>query len=389
MSGEKRRNTPLGKKSIRIIFFAGVVLLFLFPLIVRKDDAVFFNQFYIEGIDQEFNAASFSDRAKHYFSAYSYAWQQLRSSPQPKNFSVIDEMFSYVFQQIPSYAMVYPTEMYYYYLFPLGNRSISGNLRLVEIKNGKIGMGYFDTEDQTHFRHKLFSESDGVVIKQVHDFLYKVTYRKKSVHFELSSISDDVPEKLYVGDGEEFIAKIRDESGIIFILLFNNKTRSFYYVLDEEKPVTEKIVQLKDNVFIGNRTQFAYYHDLNHSRMLLFGVFSRHISHNDYFDGPFDQVPPYLNLREKLYRAYPYTQIGSGLDAHGNFLDQESLRVAISPYLDYASYEALLSFADFCEKQKDEAVIQCLTYDEKRDFHKESLLFYENGTMKSANRLLP
>lgn len=58
---------------------------------------------------------------------------------------------------------------------------------------------------------------------------------------------------------------------------------------------------------------------------------------NNWYDGPFDQVPPRLHIRDLLEEAYPYVKQAGGIDEHGNFIERHGQRVAISPYIAYRS----------------------------------------------------
>lgn len=91
-----------------------------------------------------------------------------------------------------------------------------------------------------------------------------------------------------------------------------------------------------------------------------------------YFDGPFDQVPPFLDIRDKLHIVYPYLK-DQGIDLHGNFLNQPGVRVAVSPY---QQYENLSDIELFIEKHiflgsPDEPEFVRFVYESKMDFHKK------------------
>lgn len=62
-----------------------------------------------------------------------------------------------------------------------------------------------------------------------------------------------------------------------------------------------------------------------------------------------DQVPPKLELEERLESAYPYVK--GKIDRHGNFIEVPGTRVAISPYL---KYETLKQFCVVSAKAIDE-----------------------------------
>ena len=49
--------------------------------------------------------------------------------------------------------------------------------------------------------------------------------------------------------------------------------------------------KVADRILIGQRTGFAYYLDDKLDRKILVGVFEGNARVNNYFDGPFDQLP--------------------------------------------------------------------------------------------------
>ena len=94
---------------------------------------------------------------------------------------------------------------------------------------------------------------------------------------------------------------------------------------------------------------------------------------NSYYDGPFDQVPPRLSLRDKLLRAYPYTKERGGIDNHGNFIAIADTRVAISPYTTYRKLSDLVEYQMRCQDHPTKSEKwSCLAYEWKRDFHRFS-----------------
>jgi len=367
-----------------------IIFLLMIPYLVVFSSGVdvTFNQHYIESLDSHFKAASLGDKAKTSLSFYTLGLNGIFNGRKSNNVDFYDHdaMFDYLFDKIPNYAVVYPTEMYYYYLFSLPGKEVSGNLRLVELPNGKLGMGYFDRADTSDSEHKMFGFEEGLRVNQLTDNIFKVSYNGKTVFFNLNGMWKDPPEYLDLLPEEEFVSKVRDESGVIFYMLFNTEEKAFYYVLDEEREVTENLEEFENNILIGGRTGFAYYYDESNDRKVLFGISRDNIRKNNYFDGPFDQVYPLMDLRGMIYETYPYTQFGGGIDKHGNFLDRNSVRVAISPYLDYERKFQLSELVEKCEETYESAsgIYACLTYEDKRDFHKDSPLFNDDGTLKEA-----
>lgn len=364
---------------IPFVALSALVILGIFFTVGKRDGLtgdIVFNQHYIEMIGSE----------PGIFSRITLGFQDIftshRSIPELGHQSDIETVFDYVFSQIPPYAVVYPTELYYYYKIPALN--LSGNLRLVDIVDGSFSFAYFNTENQSISEVKELNSKDGLVIKHLPFNHVKISYKNKAVIFNLPEIETKKPEKLPLNDDEEFVSSMRDESNTKLFIVFNNKTKSFYYVLNELEGESNELKKIGDELFINERTQYAFYFDKDWNRKILVGVGVDNIWKNNYFDGPFDQVPPYLQLREKIYKAYPYTQYLNGVDEHGNFIDWEGSRVAISSYVDYQYPETkeLEDRINGCVKKKDKSELwSCLTYESKKDFHKTvPALFKEDGT---------
>lgn len=379
------------RRHITLCLITSVIIVTGFLAFLPFDNPeVKFNQTYIESVDREFDSRSFRGTFKVALSNYSARLNGFFNGGGEFKVDLanIDSVFAYVWKNIPYYAIIYPTEMYYYFRIP--DTNLSGNLRFSDIESGKLSFAFFSTDNSRSFDgdkdYKLFDEKDGLKVGVLENNRVKLTYKGKSVIFELPHIQTARPKNLQILPEEEIIAKIRDESGIVFYLFFNGKTNSFYYILDEESPVIEVLTKTDENIYLGERTQFAYYDDINFARKILVGVSTENIWENNYFDGPFDQVPPNLEIREKLYKAYPYTQYMNGLDPNGNFLDWKGSRLAISSYLDYY-------YPDITELQKringcktdlePSAFWSCLTYETKKDFHKTiPEFFFSDGRKK-------
>lgn len=346
---------------------------------------VAFNQHYIDALDRLHGATSTRGRLRALRSELSQRWSSLFPKPPvPTNFDDVASVFEYVLAYAPPYALVHPTEMYFYYAFDMpGVGRISGNVRLVEAKNLRVGCGYFPVNDPSgKSAHKLFSPADGLNVEWLNAQEVALSFRGWRRTFRLSDLANR-PTSAALREGEKVIATVRDESGVIFVLLFHQPTKAFYYLLDEQQPVLEDLTPLSDEIDIGERTGFAFFRDSDRKRRVLMGVKYKSVQENTYFDGPFDQVPPFLHLRDMVYLSYPYTKFG-GVDLYGNFLNSESTRVAISPYLKYTTPADLSVLLADCRTGKaphSDDLLSCLTYEDKRDFHRDSPMFTPDGEL--------
>ncbi|MCE7975270.1 MAG: hypothetical protein DYG92_13250 [Leptolyngbya sp. PLA1] len=291
-------------------------------------------------------------------------------------------VLAYVLAAAPPRAFVYPTERYYYYRFPLGPRVVSGNIRFADAEERRISVGYFDASNGADLRTAEFRHGvDGVQLSfepsrgEVRLALDGVA---RTFILDTSAFS---PPSFPMLPGEVHVSGIRDESGYFLHLIYWPPERSFYYVLNTDRPRPERWHRGESSsveLWWGEESRFCFLKDRATGRFVLVGVSQREIRENTWFDGPFDQVPPRLPIRAMLEEAYPYVIDAGGLDAHGNFLTQPGQRVAISPYQEYVSGAELESYV--ASAVRDDPTPRAwigATYEYKRDWRAPAA--YESG----------
>lgn len=291
-------------------------------------------------------------------------------------------VLAYILAAAAPRAFVYPSERYYYYRFPLGPRVISGNIRFADAEEHRISVGYFDASNGADLRTAEFRHGvDGVQLSfdpargEVRLALDGV---ERAFILDTSAFS---PPSFPMLPGEVHVSGIRDESGYFLHLIYWPPERSFYYVLNTDRPRPERWHRGDSSdveLWWGEESRFCFLKDRATRRFILVGVNQREIRENMWFDGPFDQVPPRLPIRAMLEEAYPYVLDAGGLDAHGNFLTQPGQRVAISPYQEYVSGAELESFV--VAAVKDDPTPRAwigATYEYKRDWRAPAA--YESG----------
>jgi hypothetical protein len=284
-------------------------------------------------------------------------------------------MFSFVLESLPDRVKVYPTENYYYFKFNYNGVNYSGNIRL-ENELRDIGQVHFafapefaDWKSQEPAVFKILSEADGVNIERLSALSYRVTYGAKSVVFDLNDLSHVVPPKDAMSPDERFIGPIFDDSGVRFLLVYNQKLKAFHYLLDETITPNETFNPAKatDRILIGKRTGFAFYRDHKLNRKILIGVYEGNVRVNNYYDGPFDQLPDNFiegeSLRNAILDVAPYLK--GRIDRFGSSFDGET-RYMIAPYMQYATEDELSVF-DRCAESKRVPAAQyplCFVYEE-------------------------
>ncbi len=275
------------------------------------------------------------------------------------------DVFAFVFGSLNPVVNVYPTENYYYYQFETSGKTIKGNIALFADKRdeGKINFAFEEINNlsgNVSGKKEGVAELDnknGVIVRKVDDFEYDVVFNNKTVKFLLNQIETHPSSSTHLRTEEICIGPSQDESGLKFFLIFNKKLKNFFWLLNEEDSLPESFVNLVDNVEIGKRTEFVFYEDQELRRKILFGVKYQNIRLNNWFDGPFDQLPDnYIKSNEielKKYIEEAYPEYLGKIDKYGHFLDEVDTRVAISSYLAYNSYIDVLKVYYACKNSSN------------------------------------
>ena len=263
-------------------------------------------------------------------------------------------VFEAVFFSLDSVVVVYPTENYYYFECVVNGRHLKGNIGLfaTDIDSGIINFAY---EDKGAF-HKIggvaiemavkLSNADGVGIRRLDDFQFLISFHGKYVLFKCYDPGLTRPLKSHLAPNEEYVCTTLDESGIKFALLFDKVHKHLFWILDQDDDVPEIFIPYTESLFIGARTEFVFLVDTMLNRKVLIGVKKENIEENNWFDGPFDQLPDnyirngQLNLRGYLEACFP--KLKGNIDQFGNYLDERGSRVAISSYLFYKTRKDIL-----------------------------------------------
>lgn len=260
-----------------------------------------------------------------------------------------DKVFQYVFRNLDDEVTIYPSENYYYFNLSLRGKMLSGSFHLdVRTRDsGVIEFGFVEKfQDRTaavgQYRpgwNRLFGPDEGVQVSKVNDYRYKATFEGKTVTFNLYNGDTARPVKARLMSDEEYVGPSFDESGLRFFLLFNKTINRLYWVLNEDGYVAEDFTRVNDHLTMGDRTEFIFYKDSVNNRKILVGVHGLNVGHNNWFDGPFDQLPDNLvkagkvELRKYLEAHFRYQP--GGLDIYGNFTGKGEGRAGVCPYTTY------------------------------------------------------
>ena len=260
------------------------------------------------------------------------------------------EMLRFVLQALPDRVKIYPTENYYYFGFYSGGVRYAGNIRLdaSDRDKGKLHFAYYIDnvawKPEAPVNYAVMDAADGVAVEKIERFLYRVTVGDRSVLFELNDLSQVRPPENAIDPDERFIGPVFDESGIRFFLVYNSKLQLFHYILDETVPVPDQLGRIKstDRILLGTRTGFAFYRDLKRERKILIGVYEGNTLANNYFDGPFDQLPDNFIEGDDLLKAILEVapNLKGTIDRFGGSFDGAE-RFLIAPYMTYRREEEL------------------------------------------------
>jgi hypothetical protein len=269
-------------------------------------------------------------------------------------------VFAFVLNSLPDRVKVYPTENYYYFKFNHNGIEYAGNIRLdaSDRDQGKVQFAYYEQTsgwvDDTPGDFRVLDQSSGVKLEKLERFLYRLSYKDKSVLFELNDLSQVRPPATALAPKEEFIGPIFDDSGIRFFLIYNAAVNNFIYILDETVKVADDFTPSpsSDRILIGKRTGFVYYRDHRLERKILIGAYEENVRVNNYFDGPFDQLPDNFiegdTLRNAILKVQP--NLKGKIDRFGGRPDGE-YRYSISTYKIYSEIHEFDSI-DRCAVRK-------------------------------------
>ena len=154
-------------------------------------------------------------------------------------------VFEAVFEQLAPKVTVYPTESYYYFRFLLNGIDYAGNIRFdaADQFDGKVHFAY--ANEYAYWRkpldpvYKKMGPDDGVKVEQADKFHYKITFKNKTVEFELPDLSNLKPAAGTLRDDEVYLGPSWDESGVQFFLVFNKTAKAFLYLLNETPKVDQ------------------------------------------------------------------------------------------------------------------------------------------------------
>ena len=223
---------------------------------------------------------------------------------------------------------------------------------------------YFEHANRNSGMHRALGENEGVMVERISGLSYRVRHGERSVIFHLNPISQDDPPASIVHEGEDFVGRSFDESGVIFTLVFNHLANRFLWILDPSQMMEVQLEKFSHTMQVQAQSGFVFYLSPGTSRYVLAGVDERNVARNNYFDGPFDQLPDNW-LHDTAFQSYvermmPETK--GHIGTRGEYRDGRT-RVAIQPYMHYQSPGSVLMREGLCLEMAETwspGFVQCL-----------------------------
>ncbi len=284
---------------------------------------------------------------------------------KPLDLNDRDAVLSALFRAKPEGFTVYPSEGYYYFTFVNAGEMVKGNFRFDMQERNERKFSFIYYKELANSDHSATNEQywvlgageDGIDLIKKSEFTYEITYKDFRIPVNIYDAKEELKADIELGETEEYVGPIFDESGVRFHLVFDTKADTFVYVLNDMfgHPESYSSLDKDDDILVGTRSRFAYFNDKTNQRYVLIGVSRRNIADNNYYDGPFDQLPDSfvdpMHLKELIERHEPRT-IGK-IREYGDFIDEEDTRYAIAPYIEYAATGVLLEYKE-CLTVKDD-----------------------------------
>jgi hypothetical protein len=155
--------------------------------------------------------------------------------------------------------------------------------------------------------------------------------------FHQLDVSKDEISPTLLKTGEIYMGEAHDDSGVWFYLIYDGIGNTAAYILDEQHGAKDGLLSQKSGVLLGQRTGFAFWQEHSPERKRLIGVQADNVRANNYFDGPFDQLPDSYHGKmtvKNLYEKVRPTE-AKRMDDFGNYKDRADFRGAIDAYLPY------------------------------------------------------
>jgi hypothetical protein len=302
----------------------------------------------------------------------------MAATPDPSDAAA---SFAFVIANLPDAITVYPSEGYYYFDYYHNGDAVRGNLRFdaADRDAGLVHFAHFyasdpgdvDREGETD-GGRSWGTADGVELVRLAPLRYRLSYRGKIVAVNIYDAAAERSAPPSLKADEVFVGPVFDDSGIRFNLIYHRKARAFAYLLNPVAGPAEsyQAVTLDGNatpLLAGLRSRYVYLREPSdgetNGRLMLVGVSLRNVIGNTHYDGPFDQLPDsFVDGTELQAMIEDYDPVTKGrIGPFGQFLESDSTRYAIAPYVQYAGFGQLAAIAGCpVDGAQNQALFSCL-----------------------------
>jgi hypothetical protein len=262
----------------------------------------------------------------------------------------VDKTLVAVMQHLPHEVQIFTTEQYSYFTFTHEGVEYQGNIRIEDKGNPRVFFTYFPRgatwlPDPAGY-DKIYEGNSILKIEKTEPFSYRLTVAGIDRIFKQIDVSKENPPAKLLKIDEVFLGQVHDDSGVWFFLVFDKKAKTALYLLNEKHGPVDILVPARNSVdnkwvrlFIGQRTGYVYWQEIEPERKRLVGVYLDNIERNNYFDGPFDQLPDSysgpMTIKQVFQQVKPNQ--AKNMDEHGNFINAPGFRASIDAYLAYQS----------------------------------------------------
>lgn len=283
------------------------------------------------------------------------------SSQMVSNIDDVDSVFEKIFSALPTEVRVLTTENYSYFTFYNSGIEYQGNIRIEQTVR-EIQLNFLYNPRPTPWllnppaKQKKYRNGDsGFQINELSPFKFEVSFKGAKKVFSHLDVSKTHPPAGFLTANDVFMGQVHDDSGLRFFLVYDKVANTPLYFLDTSTQISEQLAYAErsdgkksKSLRVGMRTGYVFATDPE-SRLLLVGVHAGNVQLNNYFDGPFDQLPDSFDgpvTVKNIFSALD-PEAAAKMNDKGIFTDGSGIRAVIDPYVTYSDF-SMLSEIEYC-----------------------------------------
>ena len=266
------------------------------------------------------------------------------------------DVFRHFFhRELPPQIHILPSENCLYFVFTAAsNRPYRGCMSISRRRSHENGVSFSYLDRETLVGKYIFLDSaHGLRVQWLDNFTLEVTFEGRSRLVFLNRLTVRPPARAVLRNTESYLGPCHDEYGLSFALCFDTETRCFFWLLDDSSEVPETFVRHNGCLEFGARSKFIFLDDRQLCRRILIGVSAAEMRANNYYDGPFDQLPD-NHIKNGEVELRKYIELNDPdrryqLDEFGYFKMLKGRRVAITASCSYETLDQLTAIAESYE----------------------------------------